>query len=586
LGVFAVINVEGEVTLVVDVHQGIDVALGARGGTFYYIPTSIHNASEFSQFCEVEYDVKAKMKAFAGVECTAKLKFKSYNVLDVYIRGGMEGTVESDLKTLSADVGVRFKAGGKIVSKKFTLVDKYYSLWKIQKPDMLGYKMNIDEACAFGDYVAGNIQKTEDGDNFSPYNGSLKIVVLHSNGTKNEFNGQTGDDGIFLVKNVPLIKTDKVAIKLANVNNLSPYMEPTIPFKEINLTAVDYFTGSAYGSVASFKSKWYKLATQSQPTQNQGATNTAISKIAESTYAAKAKSIVSISNSEFLKRVTDFKNNTLAYNGEVKFISRQKMGTSNTGNKVMQRTSNTQTTGKPKQNRGYINNPFGFFEIDNLELSPNQEIKARIQLEGFTIESEWIETDGLLISEIEPLGTQISRDLYSETVTTENNFVIVSAIRGKNAPTGKVRLLYGAGMPHCSVTGTQTVPDFPDAKKAIVFLDKTVSLTPVAGNEGTAIAETGTWTYKISFTKPGENLLPAKNGKHPFEKVTYVFKGADLGYEYFLDECRSCKSPENLIEKVGLLQNERLNGKILNVDKKLTKQLPKVNPNIGGGIMR
>jgi hypothetical protein len=42
----------------------------------------------------------------------------------------------------------------------------------------------------------------------------------------------------------------------------------TIPFKEIKLTAVDYYTGTAYGNVSSFKSDWYKLALQSGNSQN------------------------------------------------------------------------------------------------------------------------------------------------------------------------------------------------------------------------------------------------------------------------------------------------------------------------------
>lgn len=587
LGVFAVVSVEGEVTLVVDVNQGVDVALGARGGTFYYIPTSIHNASEFSQFCEVDYEVKAKMKAFAGVECKAKLKFKSYNVLDVFVKGGMEGTVETDLTTLSADIGVRFKAGGKIVSKGFTLVDEYFSLWKLQTPDMAGYKMNIDEACAFGDYVAGNIQKTDNGNDFYPYKGNLQVVVVHSNGSTNKYNGQSDDNGIFIVKNVPLVKSDKVAIKLVQVNNLSAYMSPTIPFKKVYLTAVDYYTGMAYGSVSASKSDWYKLATQTQ-SSSTSANSAMLAQIGTQAFAntsvAKIKSAVEMSHSEMMERITKFKNNTLAYSGEIKFYTRSKPTTTLSKNQSSTSKSGTKTINKPKQNRGYVNNSMGFFAINDLDFSPNQEIKAHVELEGFTIESDWMETDGLLVSEIESVGVKTAKTQKTETISADNSFVIVSALRSENYPTGNVAMLEGVGMPHASVTNAQTVPEFPNVKNAIVLIDKTSTLKPVPEDPGTSIAETKNWSSIINYVNMSEAINPSKNGKHPFEKVSYVYKNNDLGFKYFIDECHSCKSPQNIIDRTKQLQDVQLNNQLQNASNKLNKQIPKtiINKKMGG----
>ncbi len=583
LGVFAVVSVSGDVTLVVDVQQGMEVGLGARGGTYYYIPTSIHNASYFNQFCEVDYELKAKMQAFAGVQCSAKLKFKSYDVLDVYVKGGMEGTVESDMKTLSADVGVRFKAGGKIVSKKFTLVDEYFSLWKLQQPDMAGYKMDVHEVCALGDYVVGEIQKTEDGNNYVPYNGALKVVVQHPNGSQNKFDGQCNADGLFLVKNVPLRKGDKVAIELAGVNNISPFMESTIPFKEISITAVDYFTKTVYGAVNASKSKWYKMAAQSQSTENQPAANSAIAAALAKGKAARMTNIVNLSQSETLKRINEFKNNLLVYNGEIKFITKQQPVTLTKSDNNIRSVSCAETLEKQRENKGFVNNPMGIFEIKNLDLSPNQEVKARIELEGFVIESDWVETDGLLVSEIITDGLQVTRNLGTENLAADNSFVIVSVVRGDNAPSGTVRKLQGVDMPHATINNKQIVPEFPDAKNAIVFFDKTVQLEPVAGQEGLSVAQTGAWTSVISST-PDAFVLPAKNGRHPFEKVSYDYKNNDLGFEYFIDECHSCRSPQNVIDRIGKLQDMRLEGKLQNVAKKMIKQTPKVNQGFGGGI--
>ncbi|MEZ4999121.1 MAG: hypothetical protein R2758_17325 [Bacteroidales bacterium] len=70
--------------------------MGASGGTFWYIPTSIKNISTIDSWCEVGYNITSEMKAFAGFQCTANLKVKGYNALDVYVNGGMEGTVATD----------------------------------------------------------------------------------------------------------------------------------------------------------------------------------------------------------------------------------------------------------------------------------------------------------------------------------------------------------------------------------------------------------------------------------------------------------------------------------------------------------
>ncbi|HOS72898.1 MAG TPA: hypothetical protein PLZ75_10690, partial [Bacteroidales bacterium] len=197
VGLFLLTSVEGHVTLAVEIHQGIEMALGAKGGTFWYIPTSLNNISAFDSWCDVKYKISSEMKAFAGFQCVAKLSVKGYTALDVFVNGGMEGTVATDGMTLNADVGLRLRAGGKIVSKKFTLLDNYYSLWKYQKPDYQGYSMLIHEACAWGDYVAGEIHRLVPGKaggamDTVPYQGNLTVTVYRAGSARENYSATTG----------------------------------------------------------------------------------------------------------------------------------------------------------------------------------------------------------------------------------------------------------------------------------------------------------------------------------------------------------------------------------------------------------
>ena len=103
------------------------------------------------------------------------------------------------------------------------------------------------------------------------------------------------------------------------------------------------------------------------------------------------------------------------------------------------------------------------------------------------------------------------------------------------------------------LTMAKSVLEFPEARKAIVWFTKSVSLKPLAGYPGSAIAETGPWSVTSAYSSPGDLIIPAKNRKHPFEMVTYVYKNKDMGYSLFVDECASCTSPSNVVERIGTM---------------------------------
>ena len=599
IGLFILGTLEGHVTLAVEIHQGIEMAMGARGGTFWYIPTSIHNVSTLDYWCEVGYEITSQMKAFIGFQCTANLKVKGYNALDVYVNGGMEGTVATDGMTLDADVGLRLKAGGKIVSKKFTLLDSYYSLWKYQKPDYHGYDMVIHEACAWGDYVAGEVRSLVPGSrpgvlDTVPYSGSLTVIVDHPAGNNSEYTVNTDGEGIFIARDVPLKKGDKVMVRLAGVPNASPAVEATIPFKEIRLWSADYFAGLAEGSVAGSRSKWARLAASPQ-----AVTPGAAAALAGNSPADRFREV--IPQQEAVKRINEFRNSLTVYRGPIEFITETghtavlrgnaPLGTAPQGSRSQStapqgtktqgatavRTGAAQATApranatqaaraqatapqasrvqsladKPMPNRGSVNSPLGTFSVTGLTFEPGQKVKARAVIEGFTIESDWVETEGLLVSAIEHDGLSFSTRPGLETVSADNSFVVVSAIHGETAPTGNVRMVKGADAPHASLSAADPVPEFPEAKKAKVWFSKSIPLAPLEGHPGAAIASTGPWSAAYSYMSPGDALIPDKNRKHPFEMVTYVYKNKNLGYSSFIDECASCTSPASVVDRIG-----------------------------------
>ncbi|MBE0679791.1 MAG: hypothetical protein IH592_13595, partial [Bacteroidales bacterium] len=87
-------------------------------------------------------------------------------------------------------------------------------------------------------------------------------------------------------------------------------------------------------------------------------------------------------------------------------------------------------------------------------------------------------------------------------------------------------------------------------KKAKVWFSKSVPLSPLEGHPGAAVASTGPWSATYGYSSPGDALIPAKNRKHPFELVAYVYKNKDLGYSSFIDQCASCTSPVNVVDRI------------------------------------
>jgi len=98
------------------------------------------------------------------------------------------------------------------------------------------------------------------------------------------------------------------------------------------------------------------------------------------------------------------------------------------------------------------------------------------------------------------------------------------------------------------------VPEYPEAVKATLWFSATAPLKPVDGHPGTSIAETGPWQAVFQYQSPADVIDPARNRKHPFEMVSYVYKNHDLGYNLFVDECTSCTSPANVVQRLGSKQ--------------------------------
>jgi hypothetical protein len=587
LGVFLVIEIDGKVNLVVTVDQGFELAAGVKGGTFYYVPTSLNHILDVNNWCDVNYRLTGEIKAFAGVQCQTVLKIKGYKALDIKARAGLEAKVETANGILSGDIGMRMKIWGKAVVKNFTLLDKYYSFLKKSEMDYGNFDMEILEACAFRDYAVGRIVKS---DSKQPYVGALTLFKVSGGSRETAYQSQTNADGYFAIKNVSMVKGDKLAVQVPGSPNRSPFSEPTIPFSEIKLMFADYYTGEISGVVAAGVGKYEDLLKGSSSASSNAPMAAAISKPGN-----MAKLENNITRSKAVERIEKMKSSMVTYKGPIQIIQEgisqpapllQSSGPNSAISGIgghapshIRKPTNV-ATGKVK-NIGSVDapvfSPFGIFTITRNDLKPSERIKARIIVDGFEVESDWLETDGLMVLPIETGLISRSVNQGSVTLTGDNMVVMVAALRSEEAPQGKVRMAKGLDMLHASIQQPYAVVDkMPQLQKPFVWYDKSLPLQPEGSTPGLSVASSGNWTSTLRYASMADALNPDKNLGHGFELISYVFKGTETGFSVLEEKCPVCSSTKSFIESMGksALGNQlRIDPGKIQVPQKVNKQL-------------
>lgn len=566
VGVFIVIAVNGEVSLLAEVDQGINFVAGIRGDTFWYIPKNIRAVNETTSWCDVNYQVNGKIKALAGVECKTKLKFKGYNILDLRVRGGFETNVEvklGDTTALDANMGFRVKADGKIVSKSFTIYNELFVLWEKSTRNFGAYELAVTEACAYNDRVKGIIENIADLENPKPYVGDLEIFVTHKNGVEEKYEAVTSSEGEFSRTDIQLIKGDLVSIKIAETSARTEGVETTIPFQEIKFQIADYYADFVRGSVNSkvntfnepktiksnhqqnslklLKPNFKVIPYFKQPITYQGKIEIIVQPLPQAQLITPLASINSKENNN--KSIAKNAKLKKVSNRNIKALPNKKVVQKGVLKKPTIRTTRNKDTNKnrPKKYIKEVVEPLGFFEFNNIAISPMDKVKARINIDGFIIESDWFYPDGLLFMAIENEGTSSSINMNSKTLTVENSTLMVSALRSNKAPVGRIRLVKGIDMKHNSIQFTKS-DVFKNAVKPITYFDKEVILEPCVLVDGLSLAKTGAWTTTIVFNKPKEIFSPWAIEGHQFEYVSYTYENRKTGYKFYQENCAACKN--------------------------------------------
>lgn len=567
IGIFIVFEANGEVHLEASVKQGLQVDSGIQGKTFYFIPRSIKPIVGFQKNFEVDYEVKGKIKAFAGIDVEASIKFKSYALLKIRTRAGAEVKAEmqkGDASKLEAEIGARFLIDGKLsiksYDKKFEIYNKYFLIWKKQTKNYNNYTLTINDADAYYDRIWGRVLK-----NSKAYNGRLTIKVTHANGKANSYQTHTDDTGLFAKREIPLVKGDQVFIKVPGSNAWSDPFSAQIPFSEVVITYADYYTNTVEGSVAGQidyfpeikknhkKKKWYEVFNPRN-----------------SKRYIKSKT----KNQDFDKAVS--------YKGNVDIISisnrkmyNKKIPTFNTSKKKP-RTKRKSRTHKKKSRKPVLikqkkveNLPLGMFRVSHVDIQPNKEVKARINIDGFVLESDYINTDGLIFTA--SVDEEKQGGIKHQTIQATDSYVIVNAFRSTRSPVGKIQLIKGIDMKHTPIhknlpTQQITIPkiqEFKQAEHPLVYYNTTTDLKPIPKKLGFSIARTGAWKINNIYYDFRAITSATPIDGHRFEAINYTFEDSRLGLFYYQEKCKIDASALYKIQNNKPLMNNQIQTDVL-----------------------
>lgn len=344
VGIFLIIDVNGKITMNYEFNQHLSVRAGIKGGTYYYIPTSVKSVLEKDFGFETkEFSLNAEINGETDIstQVTFDVLGKGKVIVDIRLGLRIEAKYANDMNTdtLSIKGDGIFKITGKIKIKSFDkkkeLISYKYPLFEYTKAKKSNYSIEVKEACAYKDLLKIQILKYTGASSTVPYaNTEISIKIVNSNGNVAIVKAVTDSNGE-CTKQYNLAKGSTVSVKVPESENL--WTEPfnaVFPFNNIVVASADYL----YGDV---------------------------------------KGYISGSTSE-----------SLEYNGPVKIVIERE-------DNIPMTTSSRLSIPVNQTITKAVNCINGSFELKNSDLKPYDIVSASIDRDGFQVASSKLEASGI-----------------------------------------------------------------------------------------------------------------------------------------------------------------------------------------------
>jgi len=261
-GLFLVAQMDGKLTVEIRARAWATETIGAGGGTFLYVPTSVSPYLSIDDigvtgdvFISAAINGEIKAGALVGIELLG------WDLVGAGALAGAGITIRSDGVMLNVEMYGKLNAFISLLGSQFNLVNLKIPIFERKQTDMGSYRVRVAEACAYQNRVGGLILYDYGGnDGYLPEPNAEVQVEVTPAGTGNPVLYpsagtflKTDSYGEFIGYDIPLAMGDQVRVKVKrkDTGNLvtSEPIGPTFPFRRVQVTDADYFNDFIIGEV-------------------------------------------------------------------------------------------------------------------------------------------------------------------------------------------------------------------------------------------------------------------------------------------------------------------------------------------------
>lgn len=282
-GIFALIGIDGSITLGIESRETNSNKMGIRGGTKLYIPTSFHpifepTVPEISGDCSMLGKINGYIKfgPMLGIEIFG------FDLVGAGVLFGAGVNVQSDGAMLDIELYASFDVYIELADKCFTLARAYPTIYRKQQPDMHGYKVEFLETFIYPGRVGGTIEKDISGGAFDPsenleykvwivpktaiesFDSANREAILADNENRNKELKErvrtypensfalTNSEGEFYEENDQICYGGDdiyLEFKAEGATLFVGPAKPTLPFTDIKIITADHFNDYVTGKV-------------------------------------------------------------------------------------------------------------------------------------------------------------------------------------------------------------------------------------------------------------------------------------------------------------------------------------------------
>jgi len=277
-GIFAVVGLDGSLSLEIEARDYTETTMGVKGGTKFYIPTSVKPIFSQGFTSDGEVDLNGDIDGYLKFGPMVGLELFGFDLVGAGVFLGAGVHVQADNKMLDVNLYGLFNVYVKLAGKTLNLANYKPTILRRRQANTAGYRIKVVEAFISPGHVGGTIEKEIPSTvppRFEVVQGMAYRILVIPAGTPFDPNAASPADkpgirkypasGYAMTNEVGefyqadphmLYDKDQVVIefKVGEESFYSNPATPTLPFSSFTISKADSFNDFATGQVNPIRS--------------------------------------------------------------------------------------------------------------------------------------------------------------------------------------------------------------------------------------------------------------------------------------------------------------------------------------------